>query len=62
MVWECVKVPALGVALVCATLANPDTRTKFVQLADSESLVFMPFRLLKKQGCFFNTFGAHLKP
>jgi hypothetical protein len=31
-------------------------------MTDSEKLVIMSFRLLKKQGCFFNTFGAHLKP
>jgi len=43
--------------LMCQTPAR-----KRMHMADSEKLVIMSFILLKKQGCFFNTFGAHLKP
>ncbi len=31
---------------------------KRMLVADTEKLTFMPFRLLKKQGCFFNRFEA----
>jgi hypothetical protein len=39
-----------------------NTRSKANACGRREKLAFMPFRLLKKQGCFFNTFGASLKP